>query len=264
MSDPNFQTNNGTGESKDIRPKSHQPSGTHNPQIRKELHEHIKGRGLISSVVLGLCDGLVTNVAFLAGFGETESLMSVIRFAGLAVMIAGGVSMFFGGLLAGQSQHDLYKADAARELLEIEKEPEEETEELRALYLQKGLTKDETEIVVERITSDKQKWLEDLLTQELHIHRSDLENPLRVAAATGVAFLAGSSVPLVPYMLLSTRAEAILTSIVVSLIFLFGAGYWKGQLLRQRRMKNALQTLAIGAAAAGILYAIGSLIHMFV
>ncbi len=234
------------------------------PAEKKELHKHIKARGLISNVALGLSDGLVTNIAFLAGFGGAISDMSIIRFAGLAVMLAGAISMFFGGFLAGRSEHELYKADAAREKNEIENEPEEEKAELRSFYLRKGLTSQEADIVVKRITSDKSTWLEDLLTEELHINETELESPLKVAVALGLAFLAGSFVPLIPYLLLTVKSEALLVSIVVSLVFLFVAGYWKGSLVGKGKFRSAIEMLSIGAIASAILYIIGNLLHIFV
>jgi VIT1/CCC1 family predicted Fe2+/Mn2+ transporter len=241
-----------------------QPDLSAKARGRRELHSHIRGRGIISNMALGLSDGLVTNIAFLAGFGGAMSDVSVIRFAGFAVMLAGSVSMFFGGLLAGQSQHDLFKADAAREQSEIESEPDEEREELLELYMQKGLTVREANMVVDRITSDKRRWLEDLLTQELHIHEDMLENPVKTATAIGLAFLAGAFVPLLPYFLLNGKFDALVTSILLSLVFLFGAGYWKGQLVGRGRMKSAVQMLAIGILASSILYLIGSALHIFV
>ena len=51
-------------------------------------------------------------------------------------------------------------------MAEIEQEPEEERMELKSFYLEKGLTSQEADIVVNRITADKRKWLEDLLVHE--------------------------------------------------------------------------------------------------
>src|ERR1700730_5055414 len=90
-----------------------------------ERHPHIAGRGLISASALGLADGLVTNLAFLTGFSGAVSSDSLIRFAGLAAMLAGTVSMFFGGILSARSEHDLFKADSDREAYEMEYETEE-------------------------------------------------------------------------------------------------------------------------------------------
>src|SRR5215469_7358311 len=85
----------------------------------QEKHKHIRGRGLISSAALGLTDGLVTNLSFLTGISGAATDMGLIRFAGTAAMLAGAVSMFFGGILAARSERDLFEADSKREAYEI-------------------------------------------------------------------------------------------------------------------------------------------------
>ena len=140
----------------------------------EERHAHIRARNLISDSALGLSDGLITNLSFLTGFSGAISNIALIRLAGAAAMIAGSVSMFFGGILAARSEKDLYLADAQREVYEIEHEPDEERRELTSFYLQKGLSRSEAEMVVNKVTSTKEGWLEDLLIHELHIHKGEL------------------------------------------------------------------------------------------
>lgn len=228
----------------------------------EELHEHIRGRGIISNIALGLSDGLVTNIAFLAGFAGavSPSGIVIVRLAGISAMLAGAVSMFFGGVLAARSELDLFKADARRESLEIENEPEEERAELRAFYLEKGLTQEEADMVVGRITSDKKKWLKDILAHELHIHEEELKSPVRTGASIGLAFLAGAFVPLLPYLVIGNLSEAIPSSIFLSLIFLFFAGSWKGRIVGKGLWKSGTEMLLVGAVASLALYIIGILL----
>lgn len=224
----------------------------------QEKHRHIMGRGLISSSALGLTDGLVSNLAFLTGFAGAETGTEIIRFAGLAAMLAGTVSIFFGGVLAARSELDLYQSDARREAYEIEHEREEEVLELRELYREKGLSEDEAARVVDTISQSREKFLEDMLTNELHIHKSDLENPFKLGGVTGLSFLIGAFVPLAPYYLLSVRTNALVLSLTLSLAFLFAAGVWKGHVVEKAQWKSGLETLLIGAAAAGLLFLIGT------
>jgi vacuolar iron transporter family protein len=224
----------------------------------QEKHKHIRGRGLISSSALGLTDGLVTNLSFLTGFSGAAAAMGLIRFAGTAAMLAGAVSMLFGGILAARSERDLFEADSKREAFEIENERDEEVGELRALYREKGLNEREVDIVVTKITSNKDKFLEDMLTNELHIHTSELENPYKVGAVIGLSFLIGAFVPLIPYLMRSDRASSLVASIILSLIFLFLAGAWKGRIVRKSMWRSGIETLFIGTVAAAVLYLIGS------
>lgn len=209
--------------------------------------------------MLGLSDGVITNLAFLAGFSGAIQNLDVIRVAGMAAMLAGGVSMFFGGLVAARSENDLFRADSFRESKEIEQEPEEERTELKNFYLEKGLSEEESNLVISRITANKKKWLEDLLMHELHIHESKLERPLKVAMIIGLSFVAGAFVPLSGFIISATKFGAIVASVVVSLIFLFLAGGWKGRVSGRRFWVAGLEMLLIGACAATLLYIIGSL-----
>ncbi len=224
----------------------------------EELHKHIRARGLISSAALGLSDGLVTNLAFLAGFAGAVSDINIIRYAGLAAMLAGAVSMFFGGVLSARSEHSLFQADSKREAYEIQHEPEEERQELKDLYAAKGLAEKEADLVVNRISSNREKWLEDILMNELHLHESELRDPYQVGAVIGASFLVGAFIPFSAYLLVSVRNYSIIASVTVSLIFLFAAGYWNGHIVGKNTLRSGLETLAIGAIASAILYAIGS------
>ena len=226
----------------------------------QEKHGHIRGRAVISSIALGLSDGVISNTAFLAGFAGAESNLSIIRFAGFAAMIAGAVSMFFSGYNASRSENDLFRADSRREKKEIEEEPNEERMELMSFYMDKGLTEAEAEMVVNRITSDKEKWLDDILMHELHLHREKVETPLKSGAVIGLSFLLGAAVPLLAYLLFSLRSIAVVSSLATSLVFLFVAGGWKGKIAGRKFWRAGTELLLIGAAASALLFLIGTLL----
>ena len=223
-----------------------------------EKHKHIPARDLIADSALGLSDGLITNLSFLTGFSGAISSIALIRVAGIAAMLAGSVSMFFGGLLATRSHIDLYHADSKREGYEISHEPEEERRELKNFYLEKGLTEVEAETVVNRVTSNKEKWLEDMLIHELHLHKSELGNPYKRGAVIGFSFLVGSLVPLLPYLLLTLKDYSILASLIASLLFLFVIGAWKGRIVKKSIWRSGIEMLSVGVAGSIILYVIGT------
>jgi len=225
-----------------------------------EIHKHIRARGYIGSSALGISDGLVTNFVFLSGFAGAISDIQLLRFAGIASMLAGAVSMAFAGFLAQRSEYDLYHADAQREASEIEQEPEEEKNELKNFYIAKGLAPDDAQRIVEKIFTNKEKFLEDILMHELHVHETRLENPLKMGGVIGLSFLVGALIPLAPFILLPTRNSSILTAALVSPLFLFGVGVWRGRIVGRKFWRSGLETLIVGIAASGVLYIIGTLI----
>jgi vacuolar iron transporter family protein len=228
-----------------------------------ERHKHIRARGYIGSSALGVSDGLITNLAFLSGFAGAISDIQLIRFAGIASMLAGAISMSFAGFLAQRSEYDLYHADAKRERGEIEQEPEEEKSELKNFYMAKGLNENDAEKIVEKISTNEEKFLEDILMHELHVHETRLENPIKMGGVIGMSYLAGALIPLVPFILLPTRNSSILAAALVSPLFLFVIGVWKGRIVGRRFWRSGLETLIIGVAAAGVLYIIGAAIGFF-
>lgn len=171
--------------------------------------------------------------------------------------------MFFGGVMAGRSEYELYQADARREGEEIEQEPEEEKEELRDFYIAKGLNKDQAEKIVDQIASNKANFLEDILMHELHVNKVQLSNPLKTGAVIGLSFLAGAFIPLAPFLLFQTRTASLVGAGLISPIFLFGVGAWRGRVVGRKIWRTGLETLLIGVAAAGILYLIGSVLGFF-
>ncbi len=232
-------------------------------RLPREIHKHIRARGYIGSSALGVSDGLVTNFAFLSGFAAATSDLAVIRIAGVASMIAGAISMFFAGIIAGRSEYELYQADAKREGKEIEEEPDEEKAELREFYAAKGLTQDQAHTIVEQISSDKSKFLEDILMHELHVHRARLPNPFKIGGVIGLSFLVGGLIPLAPFLFLPTRVDSLIAAGLISPIFLFSVGAWRGVVVGRRFWRTGLETLAIGLVAALALYLIGLTLGFF-
>src|SRR5467141_2229298 len=236
----------------------------HDPQLAglktqpAERHKHIRARGYIGSSALGISDGLLTNLVFLSGFAGAISDIQLIRLAGIASMLAGAISMSFAGFLAQRSEYDLYHADARREAGEIEQEPEEEKSELKNFYLAKGLSQDEAEKIVEKISANKTKFLEDILIHELHEHRTRLENPFKMGGVIGLSFLVGALIPLVPFLLFNSKDSSILAAALVSPVFLFAVGVWKGRIVGRKLWRSGLETLFIGVIASGVVYLIGA------
>ncbi len=118
-------------------------------------------------------------------------------------------------------------------------------------------------MVVERVSSDKRKFLEDLMIHELHLHKAALENPYVSGLVVGGAFLVGAIVPLGPYILLSTRSDSLLASLAISLLFLFAVGGWKGRIAGRKVWKAGVETLIVGVAGSAILFVIGALFGFF-
>src|SRR5437660_1049922 len=150
----------------------------------EEQHRH--PHELIGDVILGLNDGIVTTLVFALGVAGASTGNHTVVLAGLAEMLAGGVAMFLGGFLSGQSEREAAEHQIAVERHEIEHEPEEEREELRQIYEEKGFSGAQLATIVDHLTSDKERWLNTMIRDELLLRPDHLTNPWRVASAVGL------------------------------------------------------------------------------
>ena len=117
-----------------------------------------KGR-TIREIIFGINDGLVTTIGFLAGVTGSISQSRYILLAGMAEIVAGAVSMGIGGYLAAKSQREFFHSEIEQERWEIEKMSEKEAQEIREIYGNMGFTRPEQDMIVNRVTSDKELML---------------------------------------------------------------------------------------------------------
>jgi VIT1/CCC1 family predicted Fe2+/Mn2+ transporter len=137
--------------------------------------------------------------------------------------------------------------------------PEEEQAEMAALYRAKGFPQDEAEAIAARLFEDPERALDTLIREELGLDPRELGSPIGAAAGSFVAFAIGAVVPVLPYLILS-GAAAFTVSIVVSLVALFTVGAGVSLLTGRGVLFSGVRQVLIGAAAAVVTFAVGSLI----
>jgi len=84
--------------------------------------------------VLGANDGLVSNLSLVMGVAGAGLENRVILITGLAGVLAGACSMAMGEWISVQSSRELYGGELTVERAEIAAFPDEEYDELVAIY----------------------------------------------------------------------------------------------------------------------------------
>ena len=214
-----------------------------------------KGRA-IREVVFGMNDGLITTLCFLAGVSSAIAHSGVVILAGLAEVMAGAVSMALGAYLATKAQQEFFAREIARERREIEEAAEHERDEVREIYRGHGLTEDEIEIMTNRITADKERWLHFMLREELGLVEETFDNPVESGAIMGVSFIIGALPPLLPYFFLAPR-QALPVTLLLSLLTLFGLGIGKTRVTKVNWLRSGLEVAVLGIIAAAVGYGLG-------
>jgi len=215
--------------------------------------------GAIRELIFGLEDGLVSTLGAVVGVAAGTNDSRLVILTGAVVIVVESLSMAAGSYLSSKSHRELLEKKIRDERREIEEKPEEETEELRVMYRERGFSEDEIKIIVKRITQNKELWLEEMVTKELHIGKIQLDEPNGHAAIMGFAYIVGGSVPILPYLFLPVQL-ATLVSVISTIIMLFVLGYWKGSVAGINRVKSGLEMLLVASAAAGLGFAIGTIV----
>ncbi|MEA3018838.1 MAG: vacuolar iron transporter family protein [Actinomycetota bacterium] len=219
-------------------------------------HRDVTG-GAARAAVFGISDGLVTNVGLILGVAGANASASVVRLAGLALLIAGAVSMASGEFNSMKVQTELFERELEMERRELARNPHVETVELALIYQSKGMSPDQARQMSEAMMSDPERALEAHAREELGIDPKGLGSPMQAAVSSFLTFSAGAMIPLIPWFFgggtaakIASLALALATSAIVGAII--------GQFTERKRVVTILRQIAFTAIPAVITYAIGS------
>jgi vacuolar iron transporter family protein len=214
----------------------------------------------LRDVILGGQDGLVNILGIILGVIAGGGSNTVLLVTGFAAAITESISMGAVGYTSAVSERDYYEAERARESTEITQLPEVERQEVREIYAAKGFAGELLDRVVDTITANRDRWLETMMDEELHLQPVESSVILRSAVVIFIATLIGHLIPLMPFLVLS-RVPALAVAIVVSGLVLFGVGVYSAVTLVGDWRTSGLRMLVIGLGAAGIGFLVGRLFH---
>ncbi|HZS14191.1 MAG TPA: VIT1/CCC1 transporter family protein [Candidatus Dormibacteraeota bacterium] len=213
----------------------------------------------VRDLIFGLNDGVVSNFSLISGVAAAGTSHGVVLLAGVAGLIAGGVSMAAGAFLSNRSHREVVAEEVRREREEIEYAPAEERDELRRIYRMKGFSEEEVELLVRRITSDPERWLQALVTEELGLSMNPGPPPLVDALFAGGGFAIGALVPVFPYFF-AGGTGALVVAGVLSVVGLFLMGATKTLVTSRSVVRSGLEMVVVGVGAAAVTNAVGRLV----
>ena len=227
---------------------------------QQEKHPHIPARNILDRIVLGGSDGAIEGLAMTSALNGAGLNFGTIAVAGLAFALAGALSMFFSNYLSRRSELQSLKIDMMRERMEIETEPDEEESEMRELLLKDGYEPKEVDMIMQRMTKDKDLWLKEMLRRELRVNIEDVGTDTFVwPLFAGIAFLLLALLAVSPYALQIPRPDALFASVVLSLAALFALGS-RAFVPRNFDPLAGVESALVGALAGALLYLVGLLI----
>ncbi len=230
----------------------------HDGSHEKDWHNLLAG-GYLRDFVYGANDGIITTFAVVAGVAGADLSAVIVLILGAANLLADGFSMSSGNYLSEKSNRDYVASELKKEEWEIEYLPEEEKKEIKEIYRAKGLEGSVLEEVVNKITSNKKLWAEEMLINELGLLPNEEKvKPLATASVTFVSFVVAGSVPLLPYIFKLPVYTSFVWAIFFTGLTLFIVGSLRAFLTQKKWWLSGLEMLTVGAMAASVAYVVGA------
>ncbi len=214
--------------------------------VHKEKHS--KTASLFSDFILGGQDGLVNVLGVILGVAIGAGDPRAVILAGLAATFAESVSMGAVAYTSSKADRDYYDSEEKREKMEMKKFPDVERKEIYNIYYKKGFRGKLLNQIVSKITSNKKRWKEIMMSEELELSKKFI-NPIKSAIIVFFAALIGSFLPLVSFFFFPIKT-AIVYSLIISAVALFITGAVEAKFTIGNWVKKGIQLMAIGMLAA--------------
>ena len=224
------------------------------------VERHFTGKEIVRDVVIGMADGLTVPFALAAGLSGAVKSTNVVVIAGLAEIAAGSIAMGLGGYLAARSDAEHYDSEREREVREVRELPDEEEREVREVLHEWGMAPEESGPVVQALRKRPTAWVDFMMRFELGLEKPDPGRAVRSAGTIATSYVVGGLIPLFPYTVIHQANQALMLSVVVTLIALGVFGYVKGRFTGLAPLRSASQTVVIGALAAGAAFLLARII----
>lgn len=216
----------------------------------------------VREIVFGAKDGILTTMGVVTGVGIASGGRVAVLVSGLVALIAGTLSMAAGEYQGAKSEREVVQASIDMERREMEANPQDEFAEQVAYYKLKGFSSDEAHMIVSRLAKNPEIYLYEMMRDEFGIDPRIAESSdVAPALAMGLAYAAGSIVPIAPYFFAALKGrEPVYASLGLALIGLFCIGVYAGSLSEKNKWLRGLEIALYGSVVFALSYLAGHFI----
>lgn len=216
----------------------------------------------IREIVFGAEDALVSTLGAITGIAAGTGSSFVVILSGVVLIFAEALSMTAGSYLSSKSAQEvmaLRRKENTSRLFQATTQGNETLDDLLKRYQVSSKDQKHIALVLEQ---EHQTWVRELERCEQRLSPSLAPSPRRAALVMGFFYLLGGIFPLAPYFFLPVE-NAILPSIIITGVMLFGLGSVKARFTGGHWLKSALEMTTISLAAAVLGYFLGLLVSSF-
>ncbi|MBS3133779.1 VIT1/CCC1 transporter family protein [Candidatus Woesearchaeota archaeon] len=219
---------------------------------------HKKSGSNMKDVILGGQDGLVNVLGVILAVAVATYDTKIVIIAGLAAAFAESISMAAVAYTSTKAALSYCLSQIKNEEQEIKNNPTVTKKEIYDVYYKKGFKGPLLNQVIKKITSNKQVWLNTLMSEQHCLKEESYKNPLQIAFVVGISAMVGSLIPLMSFFFFDVKTSIII-SIIFSALALFVTGAIKAKLTVGNWLRSGFEILGIGMTAALVGYLIGIL-----
>lgn len=213
--------------------------------------------GWLRASVFGAMDGLVSNIALIAGIAAAGASSQIVILTGVAGLVAGAISMALGEFTSVSTHNEQLESELHTERLALARNPEGERAELTALFERIGMEPETAHTAAMQVHADDERALRVHLTHELGLDPDETASPWIAAFSSFGFFAAGAIIPLIPYLFGFGQLPLALGFGAVGLLL---AGGLATAFTRHHWWVGALRQLLFGGIAVLVTFVIGRLI----
>ncbi|HEY2027576.1 MAG TPA: VIT1/CCC1 transporter family protein [Myxococcales bacterium] len=218
--------------------------------------------GAARAAVLGVSDGLVTNVSLILGVAGAQTSGKVVLLAGLASLVAGAFSMAVGEYVSIAAQVELLQNLLADFREHLRTHPEDAREQLEQFIHRGGVLQATAHNASKQIAMIPDRALA-VYARSLGLDPEELGSPWGSAISSLFTFAGGAAVPLLPWFFSSGSMAAAL-SVASGGLAALAVGAALGYLGGRNVAWSAFRQLLVLCLAAGATYGAGKLFDVTV
>lgn len=210
----------------------------------------------LRDVILGGQDGLVNVLGLVLGMAAATGDTRVIVTAGLAAMMAESIAMAGVAFTATGAEGVWARQQSAHLLDRMHDRSLADARARRAALGAAGWPDDHVAEVERLIDEERAAWSRDVVAMHEELAPVRETRPATAALTVGIATLAGSSVPLTPFLLLPVPAAAPIAMLLGGIVLAI-AGVFRARAVGSNPVRASAEMVLIGLLSALAGYLIG-------
>jgi len=235
--------------------------------------EHKTEGGLLKPLIFGGLDGILTSFAIVAGAAGGGLSSKVVLILGFSNIFADALSMGVGEFLSSKAENEWILSERRRECWELENYPEGEIQEMIEVYTERGMSRQDSELVVKTMSKYKDFFVDIMMTHELELQVPEADHvceSFREGVVMFSSFAIFGSLPILGYVIIPILFPQLNDQAMfycacsITAIVLFFLGSVKSTFCASNWIISGMETLFLGGACATLAYIIGLYVNNFV